>query len=89
MNESHYGMSGYERLLARCNDEEKSDLNNAIRSAGPASSCIISYFDVDNDKKIVVMRPPCAEKWAASITNFREKVTTIICEDKEVRYERI
>ena len=73
-------MTGYEKMLARCNDEEKTDINNAIKSANKPSYTI-SYYDNVNRKKITVSRPPFSEKWTAVISDYLKKSTKIITED--------
>lgn len=79
-------MTGYERLLARCNDEEKADIKNAIRCVGRTSAYCISYFDMANRRKILVSRPPFSEKWTACIADYGRYETKIICEDGVVDY---
>jgi len=79
-------MSGYERLLSMCSDNEKEDLSNAIMSSTETNSCIITYLDMENSKKIAVMRPPLYEKWSVSIADLAKKETKIICEDGVIEY---
>lgn len=79
-------MTGYQKLLAQCSEEEKMEMTNAIQFAGNTHSCIITHLDTERGKKIVVVRPPLYEKWAVSIADLEKKETKIINEDGIIEY---